>query len=101
MKALFGDKVYGVDVPSLEHVVIQGCKEKGLTLGCAESCTGGLIAKRLTDIPGASAAFKGGIVSYANEIKTDVLHVPGHILEQFGAVSREVAAAMAEGPAGR
>ena len=97
VKALFGDKVYGVDVPSLEHVVIQGCKEKGLTLGCAESCTGGLIAKRLTDIPGASAAFKGGIVSYANEIKTDVLHVPGHILEQFGAVSREVAAAMAEG----
>jgi nicotinamide-nucleotide amidase len=97
VKALFGDKVYGVDVPSLEHVIIQGCKEKGLTLGCAESCTGGLIAKRLTDIPGASAAFKGGIVSYTNEIKTDVLHVPGHILEQFGAVSREVAAAMAEG----
>ena len=97
VKALFGDKVYGVDVPSLEHVVIQGCKEKGLTLGCAESCTGGLIAKRLTDIPGASAAFKGGIVSYANEIKTDVLHVPGHMLTQFGAVSQEVAAAMAEG----
>ena len=97
VKALFGDKVYGVDVPSLEHVVIQGCKEKGLTLGCAESCTGGLIAKRLTDIPGASAAFKGGIVSYTNEIKADILHVPGHILEQFGAVSREAAAAMAEG----
>lgn len=97
VKALFGDKVYGVDVPSLEHVVIRGCKEKGLTLGCAESCTGGLIAKRLTDIPGASAAFKGGIVSYANEIKTDVLHVPEHLLKQFGAVSQEVAAAMAEG----
>ncbi len=97
VKALFGDKVYGVDVPSLEHVVIQGCKEKGLTLGCAESCTGGLIAKRLTEIPGASAAFKGGIVSYTNEIKADILHVPGHILEQFGAVSREAAAAMAEG----
>lgn len=97
VKALFGDKVYGVDVPSLEHVVIRGCKEKGLTLGCAESCTGGLIAKRLTDIPGASAAFKGGIVSYTNEIKTDVLHVPDHMLKQFGAVSQEVAAAMAEG----
>lgn len=97
VKALFGDKVYGVDVPSLEHVVIQGCKEKGLTLGTAESCTGGLIAKRLTDIPGASAAFKGGIVSYTNEIKTDVLHVPEHMLKQFGAVSQEVAAAMAEG----
>ena len=97
VKALFGDKVYGVDVPSLEHVVIQGCKEKGLTLGCAESCTGGLIAKRLTDIPGASAAFKGGVVSYTNEIKTDVLHVPEHMITQFGAVSKEVAAAMAEG----
>ena len=97
VKALFRDKVYGVDVPSLEHVVIRDCKEKGLTLGCAESCTGGLIAKRLTDIPGASAAFKGGIVSYTNEIKMDVLHVPEHLLKQFGAVSQEVAAAMAEG----
>ena len=97
VKALFGDKVYGVDVPSLEHVVIQGLKEKGLTLGCAESCTGGLIAKRLTDIPGASAAFKGGIVSYTNEIKRDVLGVPEQLLTQLGAVSGEVAAAMAEG----
>lgn len=97
VRKLFGDKVYGVDVPSLEHVVIRDCKEKGLTLGCAESCTGGLIAKRLTDIPGASAAFKGGIVSYTNEIKMDVLHVPDHLLKQFGAVSQEVAAAMAEG----
>ena len=107
VKALFGDKVYGVDVPSLEHVVIQGCKEKGLTLGCAESCTGGLIAKRLTDIPGASAVFKGGIVSYTNEIKRDVLRVPEHLLERLvdreghvvvgGVVSAEVAAAMAEG----
>lgn len=97
VKALFRDKVYGVDVPSLEHVVIRDCKEKGLTLGCAESCTGGLIAKRLTDVPGASAAFKGGIVSYTNEIKMDVLHVPEHLLKQFGAVSQEVAAAMAEG----
>ena len=97
VKALFGDKVYGVDVPSLEHVVIQGLKEKGLTLGCAESCTGGLIAKRLTDIPGASTAFKGGIVSYTNEIKQDVLGVPEQLLTQLGAVSGEVAAAMAEG----
>lgn len=97
VKTLFGDKVYGVDVPSLEYVVIQRLKEKGLTLGCAESCTGGLIAKRLTDIPGASAAFKGGVVSYTNEVKTDVLRVPEHMLKQFGAVSKEVAAAMAEG----
>ena len=97
MKELFQDKVYGVDVPSLEHVVIQGLKEKGLTLGVAESCTGGLIAKRLTDVPGASAAFKGGVVSYTNEIKAGVLGVPQALLDQFGAVSSEAAAAMAEG----
>ncbi len=97
VKDLFGDRVYGVDVPSLEHVVIQGLKGKGLTLGVAESCTGGLIAKRLTDVPGASAAFKGGIVSYTNEIKENVLRVPEHLLTQFGAVSGEVAAAMAQG----
>ncbi|USF26525.1 Putative competence-damage inducible protein [Firmicutes bacterium ASF500] len=97
VKALFGDKVYGVDVPSLEYVVIQGLKEKGLTLGCAESCTGGLIAKRLTDIPGASAAFKGGVVSYTNEVKRNVLQVPEELLEQYGAVSSQVAAAMAQG----
>ena len=97
VRALFGDKVYGVDVPSLEYVVIQALKTKDLTLGVAESCTGGLIAKRLTDVPGASAAFKGGIVSYTNEIKENLLGVPPHMLERYGAVSKEVAAAMAEG----
>ena len=97
VKKLFGDKVYGVDVPSLEYVVLEGLKAQGLTLGTAESCTGGLIAKRLTDIPGSSAAFKGGIVSYTNEIKEGVLGVPAPVLEQYGAVSGEVAAAMAEG----
>ena len=97
VKKLFGDKVYGVDVPSLEYVVIQALKTKDLTLGVAESCTGGLIAKRLTDVPGASAAFKGGIVSYTNEIKENLLGVPPHMLERYGAVSKEVAAAMAEG----
>ena len=97
VRALFGDKVYGVDVPSLEYEVIQALKTKDLTLGVAESCTGGLIAKRLTDVPGASAAFKGGIVSYTNEVKENLLGVPPHILERYGAVSQEVAAAMAEG----
>ncbi len=97
VRALFGDKVYGVDVPSLEHVVVQALKDRGLTIGTAESCTGGLMAKRLTDIPGASAAFKGGIVSYTDEIKEGVLRVPGHLLAQYGAVSAPVAQAMAEG----
>ena len=97
VKALFSDKVYGVDVPSLEYVVLEGLKARGLTLGTAESCTGGLMAKRLTDIPGASQVFKGGIVSYTNEIKANVLGVPQHLLDQFGAVSPEVALAMAQG----
>ncbi len=97
IKALFGSKVYGVDVPSLEYVVLEGLKAKGLTLGTAESCTGGLMAKRLTDVPGASQAFAGGIVSYTNNVKARALGVPQHLLDQFGAVSREVALAMAQG----
>ena len=97
LKALFGHKVYGVDVSSLEEVVFALLKERGLTLGCAESCTGGLIAKRMTDIPGSSQVFMGGIVSYTNQVKADVLGVPQHLLDQFGAVSAEVARAMAEG----
>ncbi|MEA4933164.1 MAG: competence/damage-inducible protein A [Lawsonibacter sp.] len=97
VKGLFGSKVYGVDVSSLEEVVEGLLKEKGLTLGVAESCTGGLMSKRLTDLPGASQVFKGGIVSYTNEVKARVLGVPQHLLEQFGAVSAEVALAMAEG----
>ena len=97
VKKLFGPLVYGVDVPSLEYVVLEGLKAKGLTLGCAESCTGGLIAKRITDLPGASQAFKGGIVSYTNGVKTRALQVPEDVLDQFGAVSAPVALAMARG----
>ncbi len=97
MKEEFGNLVYGVDVSSLEEVVLGLLKEKGMTLGCAESCTGGLIAKRMTDLPGASQAFKGGIVSYTNEVKANVLGVPQEMLEEHGAVSAPVAQAMAEG----
>ena len=97
LKEHFGPLVYGVDVPSLEFVLEELLKEKGLTLGTAESCTGGLMAKRLTDVAGASQVFKGGIVSYTNQVKAGMLHVPQHLLDQFGAVSPEVALAMAEG----
>ena len=97
LKARFGALVYGVDVPSLESVVEGLLKEKGLTIGTAESCTGGLMAKRLTDVPGASQVFKGGIVSYTNEVKHNVLGVPQELLDQYGAVSAPVAQAMAEG----
>ena len=97
LKARFGALVYGVDVPSLEYVVLEGLKARGLTLGAAESCTGGLIAKRLTDVSGASQVFKGGVVSYTNEVKHGVLGVPQALLDQYGAVSGPVARAMAEG----
>ncbi len=97
LRELFGAKVYGVDVSSLEEAVLALLKEKGLTIGTAESCTGGLIAKRVTDIPGASASFRGGIVSYSNEVKAGVLGVPQDLLDRYGAVSAQTAQAMAEG----
>ena len=97
VKALFGEKVYGVDVSSLEERVIRLLREQGRTLGAAESITGGLIAKRLTDIPGASAAFRGGVVAYTNAVKHAVLGVPEELLERCGAVSAPVAEAMARG----
>lgn len=92
-----GSLVYGVDVPGLEHVVLEGLKKTGKTLCTAESCTGGLLAKRLTDLPGASQVFLGGVVSYANRVKAGLLGVPSELLETHGAVSAPVAMAMAEG----
>ena len=97
VKERLGDKVIGVDVSSLEEVCLVLLKEQGLTVGTAESCTGGLIAKLLTDLPGSSAAFRGGIVSYTNEVKEGVLGVPRALLTEYGAVSPQVAEAMALG----
>ena len=97
VRELLGDVVYGVDVSSLEEVVVRRLREKGQTLSLAESCTGGLAAKRITDIPGASAVFRGGVVSYSCGVKERALGVPGELLERWGAVSEPVAIAMAEG----
>ncbi len=94
-----GDLIYGVDVDSLEACVVSALAERHLTLACAESCTGGLVAKRITDVAGSSAVLLGSIVSYANSVKADVLQVPEQLLEQHGAVSRPVAAYMARGAA--
>lgn len=93
----FGPYLYGADVDSVEQVVLALLKERGLTVGCAESCTGGLIAKRITDLPGASAVFRGGVVSYTDAVKHQVLGVPQELLDRYGAVSVQVAEAMAEG----
>lgn len=97
VRDILGDAVYGVDVGSLEEIVSRLLCQRGLTLSAAESCTGGLIAKRMTDLPGASKVFQGGVVSYTNAVKTAVLGVPEALLEEQGAVSAPVAAAMAEG----
>ena len=94
---VIGEWVYGVDVGSLEEVVSVLLREKGRTLAAAESCTGGLIAKRMTDLPGASQVFMGGVVSYTNFVKANVLGVPQALLDEHGAVSEPVARAMAEG----
>lgn len=92
-----GNVVYGENVPSLEHVVVKELIKKNLALATAESCTGGLLAKRLTDQPGASAIFHLGIVSYANSAKEDVLHVSPATLRKYGAVSPQTAEEMARG----
>ena len=97
VKALLGDVVYGVDVSSLEEVCKNLLQERGLSLATAESCTGGLIARRLTELPGVSAVYRGGVVSYWTSVKADVLGVPRTILDEFGAVSEPTARAMAEG----
>lgn len=73
--------------------------EKGATLAVAESCTGGLLAGTLTDLPGASGFFRGGAVTYATETKTEILGVPAELIARFGVVSAECAEAMARGAA--
>ena len=95
VRGILGDIIYGMDVKSLEQVVLDSLLEKGMTISTAESCTGGLVAKRLTDIKGASAVFTGGAVTYATESKIKVLGVDKEIIEKHGVVSAETASAMA------
>lgn len=91
---ILGDVVYGVDVPSLHAAAFNVLKEKGLTLSTAESCTGGLCAKLITDIPGSSEVFRGGLCAYTNEIKINLLGIAPSLIEKYGVVSDEVARAM-------
>ena len=97
VRTMLGDVVYGVDVDSLEDVVVTALLQRRETLSTAESCTGGLLAKRITDRPGASEVFGYGFVTYANEAKKRLLGVPEHILDTHGAVSSVTATAMARG----
>lgn len=92
-----GDAVYSRDGQSLEQIVGYWLQMRGATLAVAESCTGGLLAERLTSISGSSRYFVGGAVVYSNALKTELAGVPADMIERHGAVSREVAAALAEG----
>src|SRR5207244_12783517 len=85
------------DERSAEELLLTLCRVRGLSLATAESCTGGLVAARLTSVPGSSDVFLGGVVAYANEVKQAELGVPQAVLQDHGAVSRETALAMAEG----
>ncbi|MBN1787937.1 MAG: competence/damage-inducible protein A [Sedimentisphaerales bacterium] len=97
LSGILGKLVYGFDEQSLAEVVGQKLSEQKKTLATAESCTGGLIAKMITDIPGSSSYFTGGWVTYNNEAKISQLGVEKGLIEKFGAVSSEVSAAMAAG----
>ena len=97
LRAPLAESVFSDDEISIEELVLDACRGRGLTLATAESCTGGMIAARLTSVPGSSAVFRGAVVAYANEIKESELDVPADILAAHGAVSAEVAAAMAHG----
>jgi nicotinamide-nucleotide amidase len=91
------DVVYSSQNESLEQIVLYYLEMRGATLSVAESCTGGLLAQRLTSISGSSRSFVGGAVVYSNELKTEFAGVPEELIEERGAVSREVASALAEG----
>jgi nicotinamide-nucleotide amidase len=97
VQSILGDKIYSVTDRGLPAVVGERLREGGLTLSVAESCTGGLLAKRLTDLPGSSDYFLGGVIAYADPVKTRLLDVPEKMLRAHGAVSEQVAAAMAQG----
>lgn len=97
VKDILGDVIYGIDVESLEERVLNLLSEKNLTLSTAESCTGGLVSKRITDIAGASQVFLGGVTAYSNEIKTNILGVEASVIQNQGAVCEEVARQLAEG----
>ena len=95
VKAEFGELAYGMDTANLAEFTTRLLIERGVTVAAAESCTGGELTKAITDIPGASAALKGGVVVYTNEAKTRLLGVPAGLIEEKGAVSHEVAVELA------
>jgi nicotinamide-nucleotide amidase len=97
LQTVLGASVYSVDGRALEHVVGDLLREHKMTIAVAESCTGGLLASRLTDVPGSSDYVDRGVVCYSNRSKTELAGVPETVIQEHGAVSELVATAMAEG----
>lgn len=97
LEEALGDWVYSTDGESLEQIVLYYLGLRQATLAVAESCTGGLVAQRITSVPGASRSFVGGAVVYSDEMKTAMAGVPAELIAKYGAVSEEVAQALASG----
>jgi nicotinamide-nucleotide amidase len=97
LRERLGGSLFSEDERTIAEIVLELCRERGLTLATAESCTGGLVAARLTAVPGSSDVFRGSVVAYADDVKTDELGVPADVLAAHGAVSPETAEAMAAG----
>ena len=97
VREILQDAIYGENDDPMESAVVRLLADKNLTLSTAESCTGGLVAQRVTDISGSSKVFLGGVVAYSNQAKTDLVGVPAELIERVGAVSPEVAQSLAEG----
>jgi nicotinamide-nucleotide amidase len=97
VRAIIGDQIYGTDQDTMESVIGRILLQKNWMLAVAESCTGGMISARITNVPGASSYFERGFICYSNQAKKEMLEVPDATLAQYGAVSEETALAMAKG----
>jgi nicotinamide-nucleotide amidase len=97
LRGTLGRYLFSEDERSVAEIVLELCRGRGVTLATAESCTGGLVAARLTSVPGSSDVFVGSVVAYSDQVKEGELGVPRDILERHGAVSAETAQAMAHG----
>ncbi len=101
LRRALGERVFATDERPLPELVLDAARHRGISLATAESCTGGMVAAALTEIPGSSDVFRGGVVAYSDELKQRLLDVPSGVLAAHGAVSPEAAAAMAAGARAR
>lgn len=99
LNTIFSEEVVSLEDKTVAQVLGELLSERELTISCAESCTGGNLAHRITQVPGSSSYFLGSVVSYSNDVKADVLKVPRRVIDRYGAVSKQTVEAMALGAA--